>query len=127
MRINQIIANAAEILGLGDVVSMIRGGGGNLTANTNYSILLRCANLVASNLALNGFEHMENVPVFTTGDEVNPFKKLGNTALEYGILAEFAFINGMFNEAQVWNEKLEKQLFHRIHKTGRSLKMPRSF
>ena len=45
--------------------------------------------------------------------------------VEYGILSEFAFINGMFNEAQVWNTKMRELLFQ--DRSSKSIVLPRSF
>ena len=183
MTLKQIIANAATILGLGDVVDLVRRNrpADELLANTNYSLLLRCMALVCSKIAANQFElvhgqefnvsvlrriyltdlehnlisikrvqhngrdvdfelHLNFIqvppgrirltytfsPRIKDGSEQNPFP-LPPEILEYGVLSEYAFINGMFNEAMVWNEKMGELLFSSLHKTGRSIKMPASF
>jgi len=65
-------------------------------------------------------------PAIESGLEENPFV-LSHQALEYGILAEYAFVSGMFNEGKVWNEKFLEMMFGTKHKTGRSKIMPSSF
>gem|GEM_PF-1781686 len=66
------------------------------------------------------------VPKIVTGNELNPFP-LPSAAIEYGIMAEYAFIQGMLSEAQIWNEKFTEMIFSVKRKCGKSLKMPRSF
>lgn len=63
------------------------------------------------------------LPTVKDGEECNPFP-LPAAALEYGILSEYAFISGMFNEAQVWRAKLAELLFATKRKDGRSITMP---
>ncbi|MCL2755926.1 MAG: hypothetical protein FWE45_02625 [Firmicutes bacterium] len=185
MKIKQILSNVAEILGLADVVELVKSNVAinELHQNTNYRLLLRCASLVVANLAthyseithtqrvntqINGrinfsvFEHPPTnikmvrqitgermrfrtfidhiivnqpgkfdvtftyVPKIISGNETNPFP-LPPAALEYGIMAEYAFLSGMFNEAQVWNEKFGEMIFASVKKNGRSVTMPRSF
>ena len=45
-----------------------------------------------------------------TEDEV-AFPGLSAEGFTYGVLAEYAFLSGMFNEAKVWNEKFQNHLF----------------
>jgi len=66
------------------------------------------------------------LPKVTTGDEINPFP-IPHATIEYGILAEYAFIQGMMCEAQVWNAKFGEMLFSVKQKNGKSIKMPESF
>ncbi|MCL2851072.1 MAG: hypothetical protein FWE01_01785 [Firmicutes bacterium] len=65
-------------------------------------------------------------PSIVTGNEHNPFK-LPHQVLEYGILAEYAFISGMFNEGRIWNEKFLEMIFGAKHRTGKAACMPTSF
>ena len=65
-------------------------------------------------------------PMIRDGTETNPFP-LPHQILEYGVLSEYAFINGMFNEAKVWHEKMSELLFSTLHRTGRSIVMPIAF
>ncbi|MCL2569800.1 MAG: hypothetical protein FWE16_01165 [Firmicutes bacterium] len=186
MTINQIIKNTAIMLGLSDVVELIESKPSKteLRRNDNYVLLLRCINLVASNIASNyrpletsetlsttagnriDFSRLSHsvlkimdvrspvtnwrvpftlftdhitvsnpgsfrviytfVPHFETGNEYNPFQ-FSDEVLTYGTAAEYAFINGMFSEAQVWNIKLENLLFNTKRKCGENITMPATF
>ena len=66
------------------------------------------------------------VPKIETGEE-KVLKSLPNQVLEYGILAEYAFVSGMFNEGKVWNEKFLEMMFGIKNRTGVAVKMPISF
>jgi hypothetical protein len=157
MKVKNIMENAAEILGVGDLTR----------DDENRKILFRCANLVAANIASNYLDckavqtftvtdnkinfsqfnktFLKVKSVKTGGNEVSSYElfidflKVPNGIVEvtfacvpafadaeddhkiagnynenvllYGILAEYAFINGMLNEAKVWNEKFEQLLF----------------
>lgn len=168
MKIKQIISNVATILGYTEVVNLINSNAAEeeLVKNTNYSILMRCANLVASNVAGNYIDCTERQSFNTADGKINysdfnktflkvisvtsngqsaPFElytyyisvpagqveivysaipefKSGNDdanflgahsqgVLTYGILTEYAFISGMFNEGKIWNERFEQLLF----------------
>lgn len=131
MKISEIIKNAATILGLTDVVDVIDNGSiQQRLVNTNFRILLRATNLVLASLVMNHapLKQPDNkfVSNIVDGEEENPFD-LPPQTLEYGILAEYAFITGMFNEAQVWRIKMGEMLFSAKHKTGESKTMPPSF
>ena len=71
----------------------------------------------------NGNLHVEYsyMPQIKTGEEQNPFE-ITPSAIEYGILSEYAFISGMMNEATVWNGKFTELLFNA--KRGRGKTMP---
>jgi len=62
------------------------------------------------------------IPVFESGDDETR-NVLADGAFTYGILAEYSFISGMFNEAKIYNAKFEELLFG-MSKTGRFGKMP---
>jgi len=66
------------------------------------------------------------MPKIKTGAERNPFD-LPPAVLEYGILAEYAFINGMTSEALVWNQKMSDIMFDAKRITGRTKTMPSAF
>ena len=180
MKIKEIIKNVAVVLGLGDVVELINDGGNTkeLLGNINYSILVRCASFVVTNIATNyiplidkqSFDVVDGkirlsafsqpfisarsvkrngrvveyklytghlkvpngrheveysyLPCIKTGEEQNPFE-VAPVALEYGILAEYSFISGMFNEANVWSEKFTELLFHA--RRGKTVIMPSAY
>ena len=184
MKIKQIIQNAAEILGLSDVVELMHDGvsTAKLKKNANYRVLVRCANLVVSNLAANydemvvsqvisanvqrrievtALDHhvvsvkevlnsqgrpvifsvsagyifvptagnhtviFSSIPRIATGEEFMPFG-FSPAVIEYGILSEYSFSIGAFNEGKVWHEKMVSLLFDSKN-TGESVIMPRSF
>jgi len=119
MKIKKIIQNAAIVLGLSDVVELEGDGMDNI----NYRVLLRCAYLASAFLASRFTKKKSaDIPVIKTGQEKFSFE-FPPAVLEYGILSEFAFINGMFNEAQVWNEKMRELLFN----VKDPIVMPQSF
>jgi len=82
-----------------------------LMANQNFIVLFRCFNLMvakvysAARLPLHEFKK--------SSDKIKdiPFSSQG---LTYGLLAEYAFLTGMFNEARVWTIKFEQFLFTEI-------------
>lgn len=51
------------------------------------------------------------MPRFENADSQLVINGVSEDCLVYGILAEYAFISGMFNEAKIWNEKFERFLF----------------
>ena len=166
MKVKNIIADCAQILGLGDVGE----------DSPDYSILFRCANLVAANAASSYLECIETksfhaptgriefsefnrqvlqikevkmngavvrhelfmgfimvpsgtvdvtysfIPVFEDGEDEAGIVPMSGSAFVYGILAEYAFISGMFNEAKVWNQKFE-DIVYGEGKTGRARKI----
>ncbi|MCL2587469.1 MAG: hypothetical protein FWE31_04510 [Firmicutes bacterium] len=119
MTIKTIIKRAAEVLGLSDVVELES----NFMDNANYRVLLRCAYLSSAFLASRLSKRpYSDIPVIKTGNERFKFE-FAPAVLEFGILSEYAFINGMFNEAQVWNEKMRELLFNKME----SVTMPASF
>jgi hypothetical protein len=63
------------------------------------------------------------VPEFKTANESARILGLPAGTIVYGLLAEYAFVSGMFNEAKVWNEKFEQLLFGKRN-TGRARVMP---
>jgi len=119
MVIREIIQRAAEVLGLSDVVELR----GDFLDNSNYRVLLRCAYL-ASALLSSRFTRKKysDIPVIVTGEEEYCFE-FPAAVLEFGIMSEFAFLNGMWNEAQVWNEKMRELLFG----SKQSVVMPPTF
>lgn len=167
MKLKNIAAACAEILGLQDVVELIKteAGAEELKKNNSFNVLHRCANLVLGNIAGNyvecvtrqeflvltnriSFDRFEHdlvkilsvkkdgtevgyelyvdhmrltngtvdieyayMPHFENAESVVAVKGITEDCLIYGVLAEYAFISGMFNEAKVWNEKFEHFLF----------------
>jgi hypothetical protein len=65
-------------------------------------------------------------PSFEQGDDEVNIAGLGEQGFVYGVLAEYAFISGMANEAVVWNARFEEHLF-RARKAKKRVNMPAGF
>ena len=112
MKIRKILERAAVTLGL------------DIADEQTWALLVRCAYLSSAFLASRFTKKaMSEIPVIKTGDELFSFE-FSPAVLEFGIMAEYAFINGMFNEAQVWTEKMREILFN---ETSRVKVMPPSW
>ena len=76
----------------------------NTSADDNYSQLFACARLVLNSLMGNW--------IMSDSTRITPEDYgLDKATLVYGILAEYAFVAGMFNEWKVWQEKYNAGLF----------------
>ncbi len=85
------------------------------TANgDNYLQLFACARLVLNSLM--GSWIMSDSTMITPEDY-----GLDKATLVYGVLAEYAFVAGMFNEWKVWQEKYNAGLFKAQHGKSRIL------
>ena len=96
--IRTIINNAATILGMNN-------------AERDFNVLLRCFNLMIAQVAA-----AARIPTQEYEDPETPFDDfpLSSQGLTYGLLAEYAFLNGMFNEARVWTVRFEQLLFKEV-------------
>jgi len=124
MTIRTIIRNAATILGMNDVVRLVKQRNiaeSTLRANQNFVVLFRCFNLMLAQVAVSARKPL--VEPRNSRAKIEEFE-LSSTGLTYGVLAEYAFQNGMFNEARVWTMRFEQLLFQEISGT-RSVVMPR--
>lgn len=123
MTIRTIINNAATILGMSDIIRALKNGDNDeqLRANQNYNVLLGCFNLMIAQVAAAArIPLVEYVKSKTKLDDM----PLSSQGLTYGLLAEYAFLNGMFNEARVWTVRFEQLLFQEIT-SGRKITLPR--
>lgn len=76
----------------------------NTSTDDNYKQLMACARLVLNSV----------MGLWTVSDStrISPEQyNLDQATLVYGILAEYAFVAGMFNEWKVWQEKYNAGLF----------------
>ncbi len=87
----------------------------NASEDGNYRQLFACARLVLNSLI--GSWVMSDSTRITPEDY-----GLDKATLIYGVLAEYAFVAGMFNEWKVWQEKYNTGLFKAQH--GKSRIMP---
>ena len=51
------------------------------------------------------------IPEFINDDDEIIIPNLTEQCFTYGVLTEYAIINGMFNEARIWSDKFEAELF----------------
>ena len=75
-----------------------------ITTDDNYQQLFACARLVLNSL----------MGIWVNSDSINLTPEdygLDKATLVYGILSEYAFVAGMFNEWKVWQEKYNAGLF----------------
>lgn len=107
MILKDLISSANEILGL--TINW------EDTANDdNYQQLFACARLVLNTLTgVWAISNNTNIMVEDYG--------LDNATVVYGILSEYAFVAGMFNEWKVWQEKYNAGLFKAQHGKSRIL------
>ena len=108
MNLKDLIKNANDILGL--TIDWQ-----NTSADDNYQQLFACARLVLNSL-------MGNWAVSDSTIIVPEDYGLDKSTVVYGILSEYAFVAGMFNEWKVWQEKYNAGLFKAHH--GKSRIMP---
>lgn len=97
MILKDLIKSANDILGLPIDWQ-------NHSTDDNYQQLFACAKLVLNTL-MGLWSVNDNTQI-----KVSDYH-LDNATLVYGILAEYAFVAGMFNEWQVWQEKYQAGLF----------------
>ncbi|MCM1404095.1 MAG: hypothetical protein NC133_01105 [Prevotella sp.] len=97
MILKNLISDANDILGL-------KIDWQNTATDDNYLQLFACTRLVIN--ALTGIWPTSD------GTHIDPTDYgLDNATLVYGILSEYAFVAGMFNEWKVWQEKYNAGLF----------------
>ena len=97
MILRDLISSANDILGLPINWQ-------NTANDDNYLQLFACARLVLN--ALMGNWTMSDSTRISPEDY-----GLDKATLVYGVLAEYAFVAGMFNEWKVWQEKYNTGLF----------------
>ena len=108
MILKDLISSSNEILGL--TIDWE-----NTSTDDNYQQLFACARLVINSLTC----------AWVTSDSARVTPEdygLDNATVVYGILAEYAFVAGMFNEWKVWQEKYNAGLFKA--QRGKSRIMP---
>ena len=66
------------------------------------------------------------VPSFKSVEDDAGVLNVSEHVITFGVLAEFAFVSGMFNEARVFNERFEHALFSKTMRKN-SGTLPRSF
>ncbi len=86
----------------------------NTAEDDNYQQLFACARLVINSL-------MGDWTVSDTMTIVPEDYGLDKATVIYGILSEYAFVAGMFNEWKVWQEKYNAGLFKAQHGKSRIL------
>lgn len=108
MTLKDLIKSANDILGLPIDWE-------NHTTDDNYQQLFACAKLVLNSVM--GMWTMSDSTRISASDY-----NLDNSTLVYGVLAEYAFVAGMFNEWKVWQDKYQTGLLKA--KNGRSHIIP---
>ncbi len=86
----------------------------NTATDDNYMQLFACTRMVLNSI----------MGLWTMSDATNIEPAdygLDNATLVYGILSEYAFVAGMFNEWKVWQEKYNAGLFKAQHGKSRIL------
>ncbi len=83
----------------------------NTDTDENYIQLFACAKMVLN--ALTG-----SWAITDTHQVLKTETGVSNSVLVYGILAEYAFVAGMFNEWKIWDKKYKDGLFE--VKSGKS-------
>ena len=86
----------------------------NTSADDNYQQLFACARLVINSLM---GKWVESDSTYIVPEDYG----LDNATVIYGILSEYAFVAGMFNEWKVWQEKYNAGLFKAQHGKSRIL------
>ena len=107
MILKDLISSANDILGLPINWQ-------NTATDDNYLQLFACARLVVNSLM--GIWTMSDATKITPEDY-----GLDNATMIYGVLSEYAFVAGMFNEWKVWQEKYNAGLFKAQHGKSRIL------
>jgi len=108
MIMKDLISSANEILGL--TIDWQ-----DTSKDDNYQQLFACARLVLNSL----------MGVWAVSDSTRIVPEdygLDNATVIYGVLSEYAFVAGMFNEWKVWQEKYNAGLFKA--QRGKSRIMP---
>ena len=97
MILKDLISSANDILGLPINWQ-------NTADDDNYQQLFACARLVLNSLMGNW--------IISDSTRITPEDYgLDKATVVYGVLAEYAFVAGMFNEWKVWQEKYNSGLF----------------
>lgn len=107
MILKDLIKSANEILGL--TIDWQ-----TTDTDDNYQQLFACARLVLNSL----------IGSWVVSDTINLIPEdygLDHATIIYGILSEYAFVAGMFNEWKVWQEKYNSGLFKAQHGKSRIL------
>lgn len=107
MILRDLISHANDILGLPIDWQ-------NTSNDDNYHQLFACARMVINSLM--GDWVVSDHTSITPEDY-----GLDKATLVYGVLAEYAFVAGMFNEWKVWQEKYNAGLFKAQHGKSRVL------
>ena len=97
MILRDLICDANDVLGL--TINWQ-----NTAKDDNYLQLFACARLVLNSL----------FGIWTLSDSTKVTPEdygLDNATVVYGILSEYAFVAGMFNEWKVWQEKYNAGIF----------------
>lgn len=97
MILKDLIKNANDILGLPIDWQ-------NTASDDNYQQLFACTRMVLNTL-VGMWEITDNTKLIP--EEFG----LDCSTLVYGILSEYAFVSGMFNEWKIWQEKYNTGLF----------------
>ena len=108
MILKDLISSSNEILGL--TIDWE-----NTKTDDSYQQLFACARLVINSLM---GKWVESDSTYIVPEDYG----LDNATVIYGILSEYAFVAGMFNEWKVWQEKYNAGLF-KAH-NGKSRIMP---
>ena len=107
MILKDLISSANDILGL--TIDWQK-----TETDDNYQQLFACARLVLNSLM--------GIWVASDSTQITPEEYgLDNATVTYGILSEYAFVAGMFNEWKVWQEKYNAGLFKAQHGKSRIL------
>lgn len=100
-----------------DVLALPIDFGSTYTNDENYKQLYRCATLILNTLT--------NKSEWAGNDTVS-VPNISPATILYGILAEYAFVAGMFNEWKVWKKQYGDLLFKQASKTETKI-MPKSW
>ena len=107
MILRDLISSANDILGLPINWQ-------STASDDNYQQLFACARLVLNSLMGNW--------IISDSTRITPEDfGLDKATVVYGVLAEYAFVAGMFNEWKVWQEKYNAGLFKAQHGKSRIL------
>ncbi len=107
MILRDLISGANDMLGL-------KIDWQKTSTDDNYLQLFACARLVLNSLT----------GLWVKADSTNITPEdygLDNATIIYGILSEYAFVAGLFNEWKVWQEKYNEGLFKAQHGKSRIL------
>ena len=107
MILRDLISSANDILGLPIDWQ-------NTAGDDNYQHLFACVRLVLNSTMGNW--------IMSDSSRITPEDYgLDKATLVYGVLSEYAFVAGMFNEWKVWQEKYNSGLFKAQHGKSRIL------